>query len=76
MTKQEDVRALISVLNRVLKTVDGAETELKAVVESSSATLNTLGFSSLLGLSQDSIKELKRSLEVNVEALSIASKRD
>lgn len=75
MTKQEDVRALINTLNRVLKTVDGAETELKAAVDSSSSTLNTLGFNSLLGLSQDSIKDLKKSLEVNVEALTIADKR-
>lgn len=75
MTKKEDVRALINTLNKVIKTVSGAEVELKAAIDSSSATLNTLGFNSLLGLSQDSLKDLKKSLEVNVEALNIADKR-
>lgn len=75
MSRKEDVKSLISTLNRVLKTVSGAETELKAAIESSASTLNTLDFNGLLNLSQDSIKDLKRSLEVSAEALSIAEKR-
>lgn len=75
MSKSEDLKASINGIDRVLKSIEAAELEFKASVDSSAVTINTLGLNSILGLSSQTFKDLKDVLKMNRSALEISQKR-